>query len=57
MRAALKLMLTLLLSWPTISEVDVSGMAVEAKHSCQHSITFCFHSTDGSRGAVRRNDV
>ena len=40
----------ILLCWPTTSEADVSGMAVKAEPSHQHSITFCCHLTDGSRG-------
>lgn len=30
-----------LLCWPTISKVDVEGMAVEVEHSCQCSAKFC----------------
>ena len=52
MRAALKIMPPLVLCWPTMSEVDVGGMAVEAEASHQHSITLCCCVTDGSRGAV-----
>ena len=34
--------------WPKTSEADVNGMAVEA----EPSFIFCWHVTDGSRGAV-----
>ena len=42
----------ILLCWPTKSEADVCGMTVEVEPSHQHSITFCCHVTDGSRGTV-----
>ena len=32
---------------PTTSEVDTSGMAVEAEPSHQHPLTFCHRVTDG----------
>ena len=48
LRVALKVMPLILLCWPTISKVDVSGMAVEVKPSHQYSITFCCCLTDGS---------
>ena len=51
MRAALKVMPPILLYWPTVLEVDVGGMAVEAEP------TFCCHATDGSSGAVQQNGV
>ena len=38
----------LILCWPTISEVDVDGIAVGVEHSHQYSITFCFCVTDGN---------
>ena len=38
MTAAPKVMSPILLHWPT-SEVDVGGIAVEAKPSCQYFIT------------------
>ena len=55
MRAALKAMLPVLLSWPTTSDADVGGMAVEAEPSQQHSITFYCYVTDGSKGTVGQN--
>ena len=51
-RAALKAMPPILSCWPTMSKVDVCGMAVEAQPFCQYSITSCCHVTDSSRGAV-----
>ena len=51
-RAAGKVMPPILLSWPSMSEADVGGMAVEVEPSHQYSATFCCHVTDGSRGAV-----
>ena len=52
MRAAPKVTPSILLCWPTVSEVDVGGMAVDAEPSHQYSITFCCHVADGSRGAI-----
>ena len=43
---ALKVMFPILLYWPTVSEVDVGGMAVEVEPFCQHSIKFCCHADD-----------
>ena len=62
MRAALKVMPPISLCWLMMSEVDAGGMAVVVELSCQYSITFCCHVTDGSRGApwqrcVRHNGV
>ena len=56
-RAALKAMLPILLYWLMISDVDVDGMAVEVGPSCQYSITFCCHVTNGSREAFWQNGV
>jgi len=56
-RAALKEMFPILLFWPTISEADVDGIALEAEPFHQYFITFCCHATDGSRGAVRQNGI
>lgn len=39
--AAPKVMPSILLCWPTISKVDVEGMAIEVEHSCQYSAKFC----------------
>ena len=57
MKAALKVIPPILLCWPTTSNADVGGMAVEVEPSCQYSITLCCCVTDGSRGAVWRNGV
>ena len=57
LRAALKVMPPILFFWPTTSEADVGGMAVEVEPSHQYSITFCCCVTDGSRGAVWQNGV
>jgi len=51
-RDGLKEMLSILLLWPTTSEADVGGMAVEVEPSQQHYITFCFQETNRSKGAV-----
>jgi len=51
-RVASKLMPSVLLCWPTMSEADVNDMAVEVEPSCQYSIKFCCRATDDSRGAV-----
>ena len=52
MRTSQKVMSPILLYWPTVSEVDVGGTAVEVEPSHQYSVEFCCHVTDGSRGAV-----
>ena len=52
MKAALKVMPSVLLTWPMTSKTDASGMAIEDGLSRQYSITYCFHETGGSRGAV-----
>ena len=52
MRAAPKIIPPILLFWLTMSEADVGGVAVEVEPSCQYSIMFCCHVTDGIRGAV-----
>ena len=51
-RDAVKVLPPILLCWPMTSVVDVVSMAVEIEPSCQYSITFCGHMTDGTRGAV-----
>jgi len=51
-RAAPKGILPIFLCWPTMSEADVGGIAVEVKPSHQYPITFCCCVADGSRGAV-----
>jgi len=52
MRAALKVMLPILLCWPITSGVDGGSMAGKDKPSYQYSVIFCCCVTDGSRGAV-----
>jgi len=52
MRAAPEVTLPMLLCWLMTSESDVGGMAVEVEPSHKYSITYCWHVTDGSRGAV-----
>ena len=47
-----KVMPPFLLRWPTTSEADDGGMAVEVEPSHQQPIIFCCHVTDISRGAV-----
>jgi len=42
----------ILLCWPTTSEADVGGMAVEVEPSRQYSVKFFRRATDDSRGAV-----
>ena len=56
MRAALKVMLPILLCCPTMSDAG-SVMAAEVESSQKNSITFCCHETGGSRGAVWQNGV
>ena len=50
MRGAPKVMPPILLCWPTTSEANVGGIAVEAEPSHQYSVTFCGCETGGSRG-------
>ena len=56
-RAALKAMPPILWCWRTISEANVSGMAVEAEPSHQYPITFHCCVTGDSRGAVWQNSI
>ena len=48
----LKVMPPILLHCSTTSEADVGDMAVEVEPSHQYSVPFCFHVTDGTKGAV-----
>ena len=41
--------------WPTMSEADVGGMAVNAEPSHQYPVTCCCCVMDGSRGALWHN--
>ena len=43
--------------WPTTSEADVCGMAVEAEHSHQYTAKCCCRVVDGSREAVWHNGI
>jgi len=52
MRSALKVMPPILVWWPTTSEADVGGVAVQTETSQQYFFTFYCHVIDGSRGAV-----
>jgi len=42
----------ILLCWPTTSEADAGGMAVEIEPSNQCSVALCCCETDSSREAV-----
>lgn len=57
MRSALKVVLPVLLSCLTMSDVDIGGMAVQAEPSCQHSVTFCGCVTNGSTGTVWQDGI
>ena len=50
MSAALKVMPPVLLCWPTMSDVDVGGMAAEVEPSHQYAVIFCDFGY--SRGVV-----
>jgi len=50
-------MSSILLCCPMTSKADVGVMAAEVEHSHQYSITFYWHVTDGSRGAVWQNGI
>ena len=43
--------------WLTTSEVDIYGMAVDDEPSHKYSVTFCYHVTDGGRGAAWQNGI
>jgi len=47
-KAALKVMPPILFFWPTTSEADVGGMAVDAEPSQQYPVTCCCCVTDGT---------
>ena len=49
--AALIVIPPVFLPRPMMSEADVGVMAVEVEPSHQYSVTYCYHVTDGSRGA------
>jgi len=51
-RATLIVFLPILLCWPRTSEAGVVFMIIEVELFHQYSIKFCFHTTDGSKGAV-----
>ena len=51
-KAALAVMPPILLCWPTVSEVDVGGTAVEVQPSHLYSVTHRCCVTDGGRGEV-----
>lgn len=40
MRAAPKITPPILFCWPTMSDMDVSGLAIEAEPSCQYPIKY-----------------
>ena len=56
-RAALKVMPTILLCWPTTSKEDVGIVTVVVEPSHQYSTTPCCLLTDDSRMAVWQNGV
>lgn len=37
-----------------ISEADVGNVVIEDEPSCQYSVVFCYHVTDGSRGTLQQ---
>ena len=47
----------ILLSWTTMSEVDVGSMVVETEPFWQYSIKFCCLATGGGRGADWQNGI
>ena len=57
MRAALTAVPAVLLRLPTVSEADLSAMAVEVEVSHQYFITCLCHGTGGSKGAVWQNGI
>lgn len=57
MRSVPKEIPSILRCWPTVSEADVRGMAVETELSNQYSFTCCCRGTNGSRGASDMGSV
>lgn len=57
MKSTLKVMSSIVLYCPMMSEVDVCGMPVEFEPSSQYSTTFCCYMTDNSTGVVWKNGV
>lgn len=47
----------ILLCWLVTSEVNVGDMTVRIETSCQYSIKFNYHKTDGSSGKACQNYV
>ena len=56
-KAAPEVMPPVSLCWPTVSEVDVAGLAVEAEPSRQNSLTSCCCVADGGRGELWQNGI
>ena len=56
-RDAPKVMPPILFCWPTTSEADIGGMAVETEPSQKYPITFCCCARAGNRGAVWQSDA
>ena len=52
MRTVLKVMPPILGCWPTTSETDGGGIAIETEPFHQYSSTFCCCATNGSRRAI-----
>ena len=57
MRVAPKVTFPVLWCWPTASEADGGGMAVEVEPFHQYPIALCCLVTDGSRRAAWQNGV
>jgi len=51
-KAPPRVMLPILLCWPTMPEVDVGAMAVDVESSHQYSVTFCCHVKNSSTKAI-----
>ena len=51
-RAAPKVLLPIFLRWPTVSEVDIAGMTLEAESSLQDSVVFFCCVMHGNRRTV-----
>ena len=47
-----KVMPPMLSCWSMTSEVDVGGMTIGVESTHQNSVTLCYCTTEGSRGAV-----
>lgn len=56
-KAVPKVTSPILVCWPTMSAVDVDGMAMEVEPSQQYSLALCCCAIGGSRGPDQKTSV